>query len=95
MARLTFIHMKRLNYIFILVAFIVFGCESGFKTNRLGLEYKFIVKTTNKAKPEKGDVLVLKFICTNEKDQLINASDIFKIRFGKLLGEGSIFCSTR
>ncbi|MCK5822443.1 MAG: FKBP-type peptidyl-prolyl cis-trans isomerase [Bacteroidales bacterium] len=61
--------------------------KTGFKTDKSGLEYKFIVENKDSVKPEIGDILVLRMKYTTEKDSVIDENNYFRMQLKEPLNE--------
>ncbi|RLD60787.1 MAG: hypothetical protein DRJ01_09115 [Bacteroidetes bacterium] len=77
--------MKNISYskliILLFVALSIFSCsKNGFKTDKSGLKYKFIVENKDSIKPEIGDILVLRMKYTTENDSVIDKNEYFRMQ---------------
>lgn len=67
----------------IIIGFVLLGalvsCNSdGLKTHESGLQYKFFNQTKDTEGPEVGDIISIKFKFTNENNEVIEESDLFR-----------------
>ncbi len=80
-----------LKFVIITILFLPFvSCNnSGFKTDKSGLKYKFIVENKDSLQPEIGDILVLSMKYTTDKDSIIDETDYFRMQLNEPTNEGA------
>jgi FKBP-type peptidyl-prolyl cis-trans isomerase len=77
------------KFVIVIILFLSFvSCnKGGFKTNKSGLKYKFIVENKDSLKPEIGDILVLRMKYTTENDSVIDENNYFRMQLKEPVAE--------